>query len=532
MGDAGRMLDYRTAKEVTSLKSSGGPSEEASVDRAMGEPRARAPHPSTLGRFRVEAPLGSGSFGNVYKAFDPLVGEHVALKVLRPEAGRDRVQMERLRREVVLARKIDHPGVCRIYDLHEDGGALFIVMKLIDGEPLNTLCARGPIEPLRAVRIIEDVCRALAAAHDAGVLHRDIKPGNVMVRARDDGTDEVTLVDFGIALGQGLDHLTQPGVAVGTAGYLALELWEGGEATPASDVFATGVMLYSALTGRLPWRGPHLALVDQMRTVPAAPPSMLAARPSPGSRPIDARLDEIVLRAIALSARRRFASARALADELAAWRAEDGARTDDIPLASVTSVEEGSVVEGSGTAPVPLHLEDDPPANAPRSRPLVAIIVGGAAVAALGALAVMMGDRSPPAPGGEPVAAVAALAATPSGPTPAAPAPLAATAPATTQASGAPASSGTAVIDEVQEEEPTRAVRPRAPSTRKGARAEKVVVVDRALVEKKLARLQSRAGSASSPKLDALSADIAADIAAGRYGNANTKLDRALALVR
>lgn len=528
---------------------------------------------TSIGRFRIEATLGGGSFGTVYRAHDPLVGELVAIKVLRPELGRDSEQMERLRREVVLARRVDHPGVCRIHDLQKDGETLFVVMELVDGETLDNLCARGPLPPLRAVRIIEQVCRALVAAHAVGVLHRDIKPSNVMVKANGD-VDDVKLVDFGIATTQGLDHLTKPGVALGTVGYLAPELWEGDSATPATDVFATGVMLYGALTGRLPWRAVGLATLQQMRSVPVGPPSIFAAAAagaSPASPAVDAGLDGIVLRAIAPDAPDRYASALALADALAAWRMEavDG-RRGPLPV--------GAPADVSDTTPVPTVTRSA--GRSARARIVTAVAAALVACVLIAATSLLVNDAEGGAGPAPPV--LEAPVAAPPLITAAALAGARASQPAG-EASAATLDTA-ALLDEVEAaREPAREAvgAPRrglafdedtkrtmgmrvelaklvakrgliagdvaavdvalrlkikdgkAPAALAQALAEaNAVVVDRAFVERKLARLQSRAGSASSQELDGLASGIAADISARRYVEANAQLNRALALLR
>jgi serine/threonine protein kinase len=129
-----------------------------------------------LGRYAVEEVLGHGGFGVVVKAYDPLLKERVALKVLHERLSKDEVAVERLRREVLLARKIDHPNVCRIHDLQAEGAVLFVVMEWVDGRTLADLIEEAALPPIEAVSVLVDVCHALAAAHDVGVLHRDIKP--------------------------------------------------------------------------------------------------------------------------------------------------------------------------------------------------------------------------------------------------------------------------------------------------------------------------------------------------------------------
>lgn len=554
--------------------------EGASRAPATNESSASSVLPKTLGRFRIEAALGGGSFGTVYRAFDPLVGEHVALKVLRPELSKNTEQMERLRREVVLARKVDHPGVCRIHDLHQDGETLFVVMELIEGETLDTVCARGALSPLRATRMIEDVCRALAAAHDVGVLHRDIKPSNVMVRASaahhaEQRGDEVTLVDFGIATTQGLEHLTRPGVALGTVGYLAPELWEGADASPASDVFAAGVVLYGSLTLKMPWRASGMALAQQMRSVKPVPPSMFAPPPPPPPPPapqsgtnewrkIDEALDDIVLKAIAVDPDVRFANARAFADALRAWRSSSvGERSERTQPQVMTS------------APPPrVELRDTTPVRTTSRAPMIGAAVGIAASIAIAFVLLREQPDPPRAPEATPprsnierapleltrpevpppvlddaanLPSEDAVEFEPAEPAERDHAERVRPAAATNELAAKMSSARNQLTRAMKERElvtgdvpsADTALRSRLGGPRAVANLESALVdveavaIDRPFVERKLARLQARAaGRPPDAQLDNLAAGIAADIGARKYVEANRRLNRALALVR
>jgi serine/threonine protein kinase len=273
------------------------------VGLARGEKRPG----DTIGRYRVERELGRGSMGRVYLAEDPLLRERVCIKVLHPDLANHPVAVERFLREVVLARRIAHPNVCRIFDLHADDGMRFLTMEFIEGTTLAELLDndRAPIAIDRALRIMGHMCEGLGAAHAVGVVHRDLKPRNIMMR----GADDVTILDFGIATSlDALSNLTRPGVPVGTHNYIAPEVWAGLGATPRSDVFAAGVVLFNLLTRRTPWpQNPGDTVYALMKQGPPKPPS--AWRPD-----VPKSVDDVVLRALAFSADDRFPDALALAD--------------------------------------------------------------------------------------------------------------------------------------------------------------------------------------------------------------------------
>lgn len=201
------------------------------------------------GRFRIEAALGEGGMGTVYQARDEDLDDLVALKLLRPEVAAVPGILERFRREVKLARRVTHPNVARTFDLGLDGQLHYLTMELLQGEPLSRRRAHGLAD---ALRIGTEIARGLVAAHAAGVLHRDLKPDNVMVEE----SGRVAITDFGIARGLDADEgrLTL-GVALGTPAYMAPEQVEGRPLDARADVYALGVLLYELLTGALPFAG-------------------------------------------------------------------------------------------------------------------------------------------------------------------------------------------------------------------------------------------------------------------------------------
>jgi serine/threonine-protein kinase len=262
-----------------------------------------------VGRYALVRELGRGAMGAVYLAEDTLLKEQLCVKVLHPHLTRQPEAVARFHREIVLARRIAHKGVCRLFELHDEGGLRYITMEHVEGHSLRDFLTSD--QPLLAVarvqRIIARVCEALQAAHDVGVIHRDLKPRNIMVRPG----DEVSLLDFGIATAVDVGStLTMPGVPIGTRHFIAPEVWAGRPATQRSDQFAVGVILFACLTGKMPFRARQdLFLLDEMRRAPPPPPSAL--RPE-----LDRAVDGIALRALAFSPEDRFPDMRALAQAL------------------------------------------------------------------------------------------------------------------------------------------------------------------------------------------------------------------------
>jgi serine/threonine-protein kinase len=235
------------------------------------------------GRYRMEALLAAGGMGEVWAARDLLLDRSVAVKVLGGAFAGDGRAAERLRREARAAGRLEHPAIARVLDLGEDGGRPYLVMELLEGESLAERIARaGPMDPAEAARVVAAVAGALEAAHRAGVVHRDIKPGNLFLTS--DGG--VKVLDFGIASAAGDTTLTT-GNLLGTAAYLAPERALGQQATAASDVYALGVVLYELLAGRRPFEAgsdielamAHVNANPVLLAVltPSAPPPLVAA---------------------------------------------------------------------------------------------------------------------------------------------------------------------------------------------------------------------------------------------------------------
>jgi eukaryotic-like serine/threonine-protein kinase len=235
------------------------------------------------GRYRLRALLAVGGMGAVWAAEDAVLGREVAVKVLGEALAGDRRAALRLRREARAAGRLAHPGIARVWDLGEDAGRPYLVMELLHGESLAARLARaGPLEPAEAVRVVASAADALEIAHRAGIVHRDVKPGNVFVTSGGD----VKLLDFGIARAANEAALTG-GDLLGTAAYLAPERVLGHDATPAADVYALGVLLYELLAGRPPFAGDtgtalamahvHARPAPLGTVAPRVPPALAAA---------------------------------------------------------------------------------------------------------------------------------------------------------------------------------------------------------------------------------------------------------------
>ena len=198
-------------------------------------------------RYRIISMLGRGGMGEVFRAHDLTLGQPVALKFL-PESMIDKSMLERFRNEVRIARRVSHPNVCRVYDIGETDNQIFLSMEYVDGEDLSSLLRRiGRLPCDKALAIARKICAGLAAAHDKGVLHRDLKTSNIMIDAR----GEVLIMDFGLA---GLAHEIED-VRSGTPAYMAPEQLVGKEVTARSDIYALGLVLYELFTGKPAFEG-------------------------------------------------------------------------------------------------------------------------------------------------------------------------------------------------------------------------------------------------------------------------------------
>jgi serine/threonine-protein kinase len=262
------------------------------------------------GRYRLLELLGEGGMAHVFRAHDELLDRAVAVKVLRAGFGADRDFVARFRQEARSVASLHHPNIATVYDTGTDG-VDYIVMQLVDGEDLERMIRRlGRVPVHTAARIVVDVSRALQAAHERGIIHRDVKPANILV----DRDGDVRVVDFGIARAANAIGVTTAGMMLGSVHYVSPEQVLGEEVTAASDVFSLGVVLYEAITGQRPFDGPTPASIALERLhVRPAPPSSVVRDLPPG-------LDPLVMRALERDPAARYPSAGDFGAALEAWR--------------------------------------------------------------------------------------------------------------------------------------------------------------------------------------------------------------------
>ncbi|MFD0592764.1 protein kinase [Catellatospora coxensis] len=252
------------------------------------------------GRYTLQVLIARGGMGEVWRAEDTVLGRRVAVKVLLPNLAVDPGFAARFRAEAQAMAALSDPGIVEIYDYGQADGIAYLVMQFVEGESLLSLVRRvGPLEPARAMRLLARAADAIHAAHLQGIVHRDVKPANLLLRQ--DG--RLALTDFGIARIVAADRLTAAGEIFGTASYLAPEQVTGGDIGPATDVYALGVVAYEMLTQRRPFAG-DTPLAVALQHVNEPPPDL------PGSVPEPVRA--VVMRALAKDPAERWPSAAAL----------------------------------------------------------------------------------------------------------------------------------------------------------------------------------------------------------------------------
>jgi serine/threonine protein kinase len=280
------------------------------------------PEPLIAGRYRLGSRLGRGGMAEVFDAFDERLQRRVALKVLRKEVAADAAMRQRFEAEARAAARLSHPAVVSVFDSGEHQGRAFLIMERLPGETLADRIKAGPVDQTWLKQAAADVLSALAAAHAIGLIHRDIKPGNILITE----DDRVKVADFGIAKslvgagGGGGEDLTQVGMVLGTPAYLAPERLAGEPANVGTDLYALGVVLYEAATGHKPAKGAADATVVAGGTAPTVAQRSGAA--AAGDPPLDPALARVVRRSMAPDPRDRYASADAMAADLA--RADAG----------------------------------------------------------------------------------------------------------------------------------------------------------------------------------------------------------------
>jgi serine/threonine protein kinase/uncharacterized RDD family membrane protein YckC len=321
-----------------------------------------------FGRYRLVELLGRGGMGEVWRAFDSGTDRVVALKVLPANFADDQLFQERFRREARAAAGLDDPHVVPIYDFGEIEGRFFVSMRLVQGQDLHTLLGSGSLDPTRAVGIISQIASALHAAHRIGLVHRDVKPSNILV-AED---DFAYLIDFGIARAAGETGLTNTGATVGTWAYMAPERFRKGATDSRADVYALTCVLHESLIGKPPFPGDTLEQVAVAHMLEPPP------RPSALRGGIPAGLDEVIATGMAKDPDQRYATTKDLA------LAAHGALTTPIPRPNALSTPRAEPRQPQtqqatpppapviGPPPAPLFGTTPPPApviGPPRSNP-------------------------------------------------------------------------------------------------------------------------------------------------------------------
>ena len=323
------------------------------------------PTTERAGRYHLQELIAAGGMGEVWRAVDEVLGRPVAVKLLRPEYSRDELTLLRFRAEARHAGGLNHPGIAQVYD-YEDATRdrpAYLVMELVSGPSLAGVLAGGQLDARRTADVLAQAAEALHAAHTAGVLHRDIKPGNLLIGPG----GQVKVTDFGIAQSSRTGNLTRTGSLVGTTGYLAPERVSGRPATVASDLYALGIVGYECLTGHPPFQGEPLqvALAHRDQDLPGLPPWCLSQLGGAG-------LAALITRLTAKDPAGRPATAALVAEE--ARRIRDG-------------------FTGPGDFPAPTRPDQVPPPVAASAAP-----AAGAAPLSSAALPAVAARPVPPAP--------------------------------------------------------------------------------------------------------------------------------------
>jgi eukaryotic-like serine/threonine-protein kinase len=263
------------------------------------------------GRYEILDRLGGGGMGTVYKAKDREVDRLVALKVIRAELAGDADILSRFKQELILARKVTHKNVIRIFDLGRAGGVRFITMEYIEGQDLRSVVRKGGKLPLAScVEVIQQVCLALDAAHAEKVVHRDLKPQNIML----DAQGKVYVMDFGIARSVGSEGLTMTGAVVGTPEYMSPEQVKGEDIDGRADIFTLGIIFYELLTGKMPFRADTVQKSMYKRTVERA------ISPAVEDPNVPAFLSDVVSKCLEIDPAKRYQTANELWADLESWR--------------------------------------------------------------------------------------------------------------------------------------------------------------------------------------------------------------------
>ncbi len=319
------------------------------------------------GRYRLLAPLGEGGMATLWRAIDEELDREVAVKLLRPQYGTDAGFAARFRQEARSAGSLSHPNIVPVYDYGTDAesGGQYIVMQLVEGHDLAAvLRERGPLQPDESVRIALGVASALEAAHRRGIVHRDVKPGNILI------DHDVKVTDFGIARAVSETSMTVTGTTLGSVHYFSPEQARGDEVTGASDVYSLGIVLYEMLTGRRPFEGDSAAGVALKRlTEDPLPPTTHA--------PVPPALSAIVMRALERDPARRYPDAGSFAEAMRVWQRDPDASAPASSPASTPPAPLPPAGEPTVYIPPRVSLPSDraaisgmPPGGGPPRRPM------------------------------------------------------------------------------------------------------------------------------------------------------------------
>lgn len=259
-------------------------------------------------RFEIIEEIGKGGMGTVYKAYDSKIREVVALKLLKPEIASDLEVIERFRNEIKLARQVSHRHVCRMYDLGEEWLSIYISMEYVAGEDLKSFIRRaGHLNEAKALDLARQILEGLGEAHRLGVIHRDLKPQNIMI----DKEGNAKIMDFGIARSLHTRGVTGTGVIIGTPEYMAPEQAEGRDVDHRADIYALGAILFEMVTGRVPFEGETpLSIVLKHRSEPPADPKAINTQ-------LSAAMSRVILKCLEKSRERRYQSAAEVLEDLA-----------------------------------------------------------------------------------------------------------------------------------------------------------------------------------------------------------------------
>jgi serine/threonine-protein kinase len=316
---------------------------------------------TTLGNYRILGPLGQGGMARVYKAYQENLDREVAVKVLPPWYAADRNFVERFNLEARLVARLSHPNIVTVHDANEQQGHLYIVMQLVDGgtlkQRLDALQQQGKVMNLALVTpIFTQIASALAYAHEQGIIHRDVKPVNVLM----DSSGRPILSDFGIAkvLAATKDNLTRPGAGVGTPEYMSPEQCQGAQVDGRADIYALGVMLFEAMTGRVPFQGDNYPALAHSHLYEQPP------RPATFNPAISPAVEQIILKALMKQPQQRYQHAHELADALNhVWR-QSMTPVNPPPAGDYRQYQQAEAPFPGQASPPPFSTWDSPKRNA------------------------------------------------------------------------------------------------------------------------------------------------------------------------